>query len=271
MRKAQVYVVLILIAITLVGCSRWQAAGDVLGQRAEDAVINQIGALDVQRQEVVNAIAEAEAEIERLVAVEADNAVEAAYLEDDLVALNEKKSEAQQEMRKLADHIESGEPLVLDDGTTISVAELEQYASRRIQTYETLNQQIAAKEETLGLYKQAVQEAAGRRTAGQRVITEMKDQLALIDAQIASLRVYEEQPELLGSGGESRDVIAEAAELVADTQKLVDKELRTRRQMAEIEDVGDLDSQISDALDEGSETATDVLSTLRSISAEAGE
>jgi predicted transcriptional regulator len=259
-------IITVVCLFTLVGCSRLSAASQVLGQKAEDTIIKQIGELDVQRQEAMNAVNQSKEEIKRLQRIEAENQVEADTLSKDMAALRSKKEILQKEMNKLADYMESGKPLTLDDGTVVSAAELESYAKSKIADYQTIDNKVLIKQDTLNLYQQNVKVAHERWTNGKQVVTELESQLELIDANIAALKVYQSQPDLQADN--SADVMAKAKEVVDGTLKILEKERMVHQTMTDVQ-ASDTNDKIGNKLqqDLGLQN-TNVISTLRSLGQE---
>lgn len=272
MNRISIGLALVITLISGVGCSRIGPAIQVVTDRAEDALINQIGALDVQRQEVVNAVAKAKEEIGRLQRVEAENAVEAETLASELELLSQENEDARLEMLQLADYIERSEPLTLSDGTVVTVADLQGYAERKISAYETLSNKMAIKQQTFDLYTQNVKTAHEHWVEGKQIVDELEGQLELIDAQIAALKVYQEQPQLLTEGGTFESAITDAKTLVDGTHKTLTKELRIREKMGEVVET-DLDAKIEAELQKAtaSESGGDIVSKLRNLASDTGE
>jgi chromosome segregation ATPase len=188
-----------------------------------------VGELEVRRKEITNAIDEAKQEIERLRTAKVENAVQAELLRSEIGDIEANIERMELEMSKLADYIEAEQPLVLKDGSTVSVAQLNEYAVTLVSNYDTAIKIVDSKRQTLLLYEENVHMAEQRATDGSAVIRDLESQLEIIDAQVQALRVFSERPELLVSGGQN-DSIRRAQELVMETSEILGAQIKVLKQ-----------------------------------------
>ncbi len=220
--RSRMLLVFLVLATLVVGCTSEQrrkltAGKDVVVERSVDAIVEQIGELEVRKKEVENAIEKAEAEIDRLQLVQAESMVDAEILEKKIAELEAQQEAARAQFTKLADAIDAGEAIILEDGTTIAVQELREYADRQMEKYDTRTERIRTLQNSAELLRSTAREAEEKWEDGRSTVDRLHSQTELIDAMILSLRPHAENPSL---GGEAySDAIAEAEELHA---KLID-------------------------------------------------
>jgi len=246
------YLSLMLLLIVLLvvsgGCSdltslssRWQAIVDVGIEKAEQEITRQIGDLDVKRQEIVNAIAASKQELTRLETARAKNIVAAQLAEEEIVGFEAEIQALQRQMAKLAEYLQSGEPLILDDGSVVDAEEMNQIADQLIWQFDLLEEKLALKRQTLKIYQDNAANADDRLSQGRAIVARMEGQLDLIDAQMETLEVYEEKPELMVDSGSFSEVIPEAQELIEETNKILAEERIIRETITKSEDrMGDV-------------------------------
>ncbi|MBV7327595.1 hypothetical protein KFU94_04900 [Chloroflexi bacterium TSY] len=271
MKRFCVLSIVFIMMLCVSGCSEFMAGLQVTGENVKDSVIQQIGELEVKRKEVENAIEAAKDELNRLQIAKTSNAVEAELLEDEINSLQTEVEQKRQEMMKLADYIESNEPLTLKDGSVVSVEQLEEYANELIPEFKVLESTLNIKLQTLEIYQDNTTVAQTRLAEGKSVVAELVSQVAIIDAQLEALRVFEAKPELLVEGGTFNDAISEAKRLMDETQMMLQKEIEIRKQTDQLTD--SLNEKIGEVLQDNtdSDQSSSIVGTLRSLVGSTGE
>ncbi|MCS7220576.1 MAG: hypothetical protein RML36_14470 [Anaerolineae bacterium] len=235
MSKLLTFLAVLSISIGVMGCADLWPIGQVMATRVVDSLVQQIGEAEVQRQKVINAIDEAKAEITRLQRVEAESSVKAEMLSEKLEELKAKKEELRESMLRLADLIEAGQPVTLTNGTVLTIPDLIKHAERAKSQFEALNQKIAIYQKSVDLLMSTAQEAHTRWIEGKDAIAELEAQLELLDAQIATLKLFQEQPAISRATTAYRDAIAEAQRIMNETLEKLEQKRRIFEKMRELQ------------------------------------
>ncbi len=231
----------------------------VLGGRVANQVEEVIGKLDVRRQEVLNAIENAEKEIARLQRVEAESRVEADSLAVKLDELTASQEEARQGLLWLADLLEAGESVRLSDGRLLTEEELEAYAKSKRDSFETLSQRIATYQEALTVLRSTAEDAHTRWTEGRLAVQRLQAGLELLDARILALRALRPEQAKVEAAPVLGDEISIAEKVLQDTLTELEKEAAVIAAMQGFKSPTAIsDEAVDKALDAGNDLASEL-------------
>ncbi len=266
MYRPLVFIAILVVLVGAIGCADLRSIGQVMATRTIDSLVQLIGEAEVQRQKVINAVDEARAEITRLQRVEAESTVKAEMLSEKLEELKANKEELRGRLLQLADLIEAGQPITLTDGTTLTIPDLVRHAERAKSQFELLNQKIAIYQKSIDLLMATAQEAHARWIEGKTAVAELEAQLELLDAQIAALKLYQEQPEISRATASYQDVISEAQRIMNETLEKLELRRRVFEKMSELQaaESEQIQSQF-DLLELDLKSSEDLVSELRSL------
>lgn len=259
-------IVILAVLFSVTGCADLWPISQVMATRVVDSLVQQIGEAEVQRQKVLNAIEEAKAEIVRLQRVEAENSVKVEMLSEKLEELKANKEELRERMLQLADLIEAGQPITLTNGTVLTVPDLIRHAERAKSQFELLNQKINIYQKSVDLLTATVQDAHTRWIEGKDAIAELEAQLELLDAQIAALKLFQEQPEISRATASYRDAIAEAQRVMSETLEKLEQKRRVFEKMRELQAVeSEAIQPQADLLELDLKSSEDLVAELRAL------
>lgn len=251
--------------ISVVGCTELPPAVDVVATKVSNSIKEWIGTVEIQRVEVLRAIDDAKAEVDRLKWVEAESSVEAEILSEKLETLKLNREAARKGLLQLADLIEAGKPITLTNGTTMSIPELMDYAERKKAEFEALNEKIEIYQESIDVLTKTAQEAHDRWVEGERIIETLEAQLELLDAKILALKAAAEQP--LAKGEDTgADPIAAAEDIVNKTIEELNKQREVIERLREIQ--GAETDQVEKLLELDLKSSKDLASELRELAGE---
>jgi hypothetical protein len=237
MRKLAMVLFVLLFLSGLVGCTELKPRVETLATKAMQEIDAAIGKEDVQRQKVLDAVQNAQREVERLQRVEAESSVDAEMLSAKLDDLNRNKELATKGLLQLADLIDAGKPVTLTNGAVMSVTELVTYADRKKAEFETLNKKMAIYEESIAVSTKTAQDAHDRWVEGKRVVDTLKAQVDLLDTRIAALRAARPSSSAAVVNSTYEDVVAQAQTTMDEVSGSLENELKVIEKLREVQKV----------------------------------
>jgi len=202
----------------------------VIASDVESQIDELIGRERIMRQQALEAIQSAKADIERLEALAVSSAVDAELMAERITALQTQEQTAQEQLGKLAAVIDQGKPVEQENGTVWQVADLERYAETKIVAYETIQQRVAAYEQSRSVHRETAEQAQSALLAAQQNVANMEAALELLDAKISLLQALQAQPELVRvSAPDIAGTLTETESLMTGLLDEVEREIRIAR------------------------------------------
>lgn len=203
----------------------WSVSACRPGWEQADEVRQQIDSLMSIRSKAENAIVSMTREIERLQEIRRNLEPRIDSMSGDVQALESLLTEIEEAMYLLANLIEAGESIDLSTGTTVDVDLLKTLANELLQEHEQRSESLENRSKALTILEKAASTADGKIFEARALIVKLTDQLAIIDAQIELLRVFQDNPTLLSEGGSMPDALATSRRVVEETQNWVEQEM----------------------------------------------
>jgi hypothetical protein len=197
----------------------------------KEKIINLIGKYEVQITKIDMAISDCKNKANDLIKQEANVSVEADYAKKNLEKVKASVDSNKEQILKLADLIEKGQPVVNSEGKTVSVAELNSIASRAKTKYQILTEKYSTVKNILDTYNFAKDQTNKDRVYGQETITLLADKKELLLAKMENLKSIS----MINVDNDNyKSVFDNANSLLDETIKQVDKEVNVNIKMREI-------------------------------------
>ncbi len=188
----------------------------IVAKEVETQIDDLLGKEKVMRQQALDAIDAAQADISRLQDLVVASSVDAELATERLTEMRLLEAQAQKQLGQLGTMIEKREPIETADGTLWQIADLQAYAETKIVEYDTLLQRIQILEESRAVHQETATRANSAMLATQQNAAKMAASLELLDAKIALLQALKSQPENIRVSNPQVD------NAVADTENLLD-------------------------------------------------
>lgn len=214
--------------------AKLQAWSGVVAKDVESRIDALLGEEEVLRQQALDAMAAAQADIGRLQELAITSRVDAELLAEKIVELQALEARSKAQLGKLAQLVNAGEPVTVN-GTTWQPAELAAYAETQIQAHAAIQERVKVYEESRRIQVETAARAeAGLRVAQQNVAN-MQASLELLDAKLALLQALDAEPAAFNGRSVTVDTVLDDTEnLIATLMEDVEREIRLAEERSNV-------------------------------------
>lgn len=258
----------IILLFVATGCdgSKWQAWGGVVANDVENQIDQILGKERVLREQAVQAIEAAKADVARLQELSVGSQVDAEMLSEKLVELRVREAESKTQLGRLAEMVETNAPIQLADGTVWQPADLQQYAETKMMAHRTLVERIAVLDESIRVQQETSSRANSALTLAQQNVASMTASLELLDAKIALLQAIDAQPVATASGDPAvSGLLGETETLIDSLLDEVEREIRIAKGRQELYSASNIDVGNMEALPTIKDSLVDELYSLSGL------
>jgi len=231
MVKKTFYLMLVIATMLVSGCNmeKPRAWAGVVGDSLVEQIDRWIGEEQVIRKEAELAVAGAQASIADLETKAAVNRAGANEAMKQVEALRLQKEASARDLEKVADLLRAGQPISTTSGTTLTLADQRQLASRMATAHETLLLRLATTEERLALLTEAAEESEKTLLLARQNLAALESSLELLDSKVALMAALRDRAETLPSDAGTANQISEAEALLDTLTAEVDQQIEIAR------------------------------------------
>ncbi|MCB9139689.1 MAG: hypothetical protein H6642_15210 [Caldilineaceae bacterium] len=206
--------------------AKFEAWAGVVANDVENRIDEVLGKEEVIRQQALNALSDANADIERLQELAVTSRVDAELLGEKLTDLYALEAQSKERLNRLAQLIEAGEAVTLD-GVIWQPTDLESYAETKITEHAAIQARIQTYTESRRLLEETAARAERALRMARQNVANLQASLELLDAKLALLAALEAEPAAFAAQGVTADtVLNDAEEIISSLTDEVEREIR---------------------------------------------